>query len=285
MRITAEQLAIIDGLKCERLSSDSANMRLVDTFFNHRNPSLETTLKNEAMMEDAEGSVAYYIIKDSADNILFFFSLKSGSLYDSHFNTTSIKLIKSLNSFVQKSLADSRISDELRAALNSVQEKIRSHKGITKLDLDKISKNTKAKLLADFEKELSKNVTHVGKTYSSIELVHFCANTDCTPIWESYGLPHSIGVIAFWKFVVDKILEARNILGIQYLFLFAADLSDEDSLIGYYSDKLEFMRDEERATVKPIYDLTCEFMYQQTKDLEERRERFFENFNLETEEI
>lgn len=70
-----------------------------------------------------------------------------------------------------------------------------------------------------------------------------------------------------------------------FLFLFAADLSEEDSLIGYYRDKLDFMRDEERATVKPIYDLSCEFMYQETKDLEERRKQFFNHFNLETEEI
>ncbi len=50
-------------------------------------------------------------------------------------------------------------------------------------------------------------------------------------------------------------------IGVQYLFLFAADLSDNDSLIGFYMDRLDFIRDDERATIKPIYDLTCEFMY------------------------
>ena len=128
-------------------------------------------------------------------------------------------------------------------------------------------------------------MTHVGKTYSSIELVHFCTNNACDKIWENFDFPHSIGIVIFWHFIVNKIIEARNILGIQYLFLFAADLSEEDSLIGYYRDKLDFMRDEERATVKPIYDLSCEFMYQETKDLEERRKLFFDNFNPEMEEI
>ena len=91
-------------------------------------------------------------------------------------------------------------------------------------------------------------------------------------------------LLSFWYFIVNKIIEALKILGVQYLFLFAADLSDEDSLIGYYSDKLDFMRDEERATVKPIYDLSCEFMYQETKDLEDRRRQFFDNFNPDKEE-
>lgn len=284
MKITKQQRLILDSLKCERLSSNPDNLYLVESFTNRRNESLEHTLKNEAMEEDEEGSVAYYLIKDSDDNILFFFSLKSGSLYDSHFDTSVIKLIKKLNDVVQAHLADAEMSEKERETLQNIQEKIRSHKGITKRDIDRLPR-IKEDLFADLEKELNKNVTHVGKTYSSIELVHFCANHACSNIWESYNLPHSIGVVVFWHFIVSKIIEARNILGIQYLFLFAADLSEEDSLIGYYRDKLDFMRDEERATVKPIYDLSCEFMYQETKDLEERRKQFFNHFNLETEEI
>lgn len=284
MNITAEQTSILKSLKCERLSSNLDNMRLVDNFFNRRNDSLERTLQNEAMEEDEEGSIAYYVIKDKEDNILFFFSLKTGSLYDSHFDTKIIKLLKSLNNYVQDSLADSTLTEEQRFVFNGLQEKIRSHKGITKTDLENIPRNKKEKLFADLEKELNKNVTHVGKTYSGIELVHFCANNACDDLWESFKLPHSIGVIIFWNFIASIIINLRNIVGIQYLFLFAADLSDEDSLIRYYSDKLEFIKDEERATVKPIYDLSCEFMYQETNDLEERQKLFFENFNINLEE-
>lgn len=283
MKISPEQRALIESLTCERLSSNPGNMRLVDSFFNRRNSSLVTTLQNEAMAEDDQGSVAYYVVKDKADNIFFFFSLKNGSLYDSHLDTNLIKLLKTLNIFIQESLSDNNLTETQQAALNRFQEKIRSHKGITKYDLDNLPVK-KEELFADLERELDKNVTHVGKTYSGIELVHFCANNAFDGLWESYGLPHSIGVIMFWFFIVDKILEARKLLGIQYLFLFAADLSEEDSLIGYYSDKLDFMRDVGRATVKPIYDLSCEFMYQDLKDLEARRKLFLDNFNPVTEE-
>ena len=131
MRITDSQKVILEGLTCERLSNSPDNMRLIDNFFNRRNPSLVQTLQNEAMAEDQEGKVAYYIV----------------------------------------------------------------------------------------------------------------------------------------------------------MFLFAADLSENDSLIGYYRDRLDFMRDEERATVKPIYDLSCEFMYQECGDIEERCSLFFDNFNLDQEEI
>ena len=284
MRITNEQKAILEGLTCERLSSNTDNMRLVDTFFNRRNPSLVQTLQNEAMEEDLEGRVAYYIIKDKDEHILFFFSLKSGSLYDSHLDANVIKLFKTLNAYIQDSLSDPDLSDNQRSELNRFQEKIRSHKGVTRLDLDNLPKK-KAELFADLEKELSKDVTHVGKTFSSLELVHFCANNECEELWESLGLPHSIGVVVFWYFIVDILLDVRKLLGIQYLFLFAADLSENDSLIGYYRDRLDFMRDEERATVKPIYDLSCEFMYQECSDIEERRKLFFDNFNIDKEEF
>lgn len=283
MKITAEQVALLESLRCERLSSNSDNMRLIDNFFNRRNSSLVHTLKNEAMEEDTEGSIAYYVIKDKQDNILFFFSLKSGSLYDSHLDTNLIKLLKNLNTFIQDSLNDPDLTDTQRASLNSFHEKIRSHKGITTYDLDNLPKK-KDDLFADLEKELNRNVTHVGKTYSSIELVHFCANNEYDDLWLSFKMPHSIGVIVFWFFVAKKVLEVKELLGIQYLFLFAADLSDYRTLIEYYMDRLGFNRDEERATVKPIYDLSCEFMYQETKNLAERRQVFFDNFNNDTKE-
>ena len=202
MRITSEQVALLESLKCERLSSNPNNMRLVDNFFNRRNSSLVYTLQTEAMEEDTEGSVAYYVIKDKDENILFFFSLKSGSLYDSHLDTNLIKLLKSLNTFVQNSLSDPDLSDKQKADLNSFQEKIRSHKGITQYDLDNLPKK-KEDLFADLERELNRNVTHVGKTYSSIELVHFCANNEggnskgvfsglvATRVWTARTIPSS----------------------------------------------------------------------------------------------
>lgn len=214
MKITPQQEAILDSLRCERLSSNADNLRLVDTFFNRRNESLEHTLKNEAMEEDENGSIAYYLIKDADDNILFFFSLKSGSLYDSHFDTNAIKLLKTLNSILKNYLADTELTEKEKEILQNIQEKIRSHKGITKGDLAKLPVR-KDDLFEDLEKELNKNVTHVGKTYSGIELVHFCANNALDKLWENFALPHSIGVIVFWHFITLKIIEARNILGVQ----------------------------------------------------------------------
>ena len=261
MRITPAQEVIINSLKCERLSSDVSNLQLVDDFLNRRNPSLALTLQNEAFEEDEHGSIAYYVVKDKSDNILFFFSLKNGLLYDRHIDTKVIELIKKLNTFIQENLHDNSLDHRHKATLISIQEKIRSHKGLSKYDLINLPK-IKHNLFKDMERELNHNVTHVGKTYSAIELVHFCSNNNYDSLWDSFNLPQSRGVIIFWKFVVPIILAAKRIIGIQYLFLFAADISDTDSLIRYYQSQLNFLEDTDKATVKPLYDLACKFMYQ-----------------------
>ena len=62
MRITEEQELILGSLHCERLSSNVDNFRLVDDFYNGRNPSIVNTLQNEAYEDDANHLVAYYVV-------------------------------------------------------------------------------------------------------------------------------------------------------------------------------------------------------------------------------
>lgn len=96
MKITNEQLAIINSLTCERLSSHKENMRLIDSFYSSRNNNVAAALLNEAFQEDEEGVVAYYIIKDMENNVLFFFSLKCGLLFDEFIEGEKLTRLKEL---------------------------------------------------------------------------------------------------------------------------------------------------------------------------------------------
>ena len=75
-------MALIRSLRCERLASDEENLRLIDSFYSTRNNNVAEALLNEAYQEDESGVVAYYVVKDNDDNVLFFFSLKCGLLFD-----------------------------------------------------------------------------------------------------------------------------------------------------------------------------------------------------------
>ena len=74
MKVTEEQVQKLQSFHCERLSANDANFALIGNFYNVRNNSLVDTLQNEAFADDLENRIAYYIVKDGDDNILFFFS-------------------------------------------------------------------------------------------------------------------------------------------------------------------------------------------------------------------
>lgn len=283
MQISTEQKQLIDSLWCERLSSNEKNLRQVEEFLCQRNELLASTLQNEAFEDDECGSTAYYLVKDKKDgNILFYFSLKSGVLYDQHIDEKSIKIFKKLNDFVKDAVSQQDLTDEQVQALMNFLEKVRTHKGITKEDLERLPQKNQS-LFEELEEELNQNITHVGKTYSGVELVHFCKNNAYDELIKGLGLPRNFGEIVFWKFIVPKIVEARQLIGIQYFFLFAADMTAENKLIQYYSDFLHFQTDDARATVKPVYDFACKFMYQPVSELNNQAAVFWNYFNPDDE--
>lgn len=285
MRITDEQRQLLDSLICERLSSNEAHLRMVDNFCNGRNGSLEHTLKNEAYAEDEDGNIAFYLIKDADKHILFYFSIKCGMLYDRFGEGEKLRKINELFRFLVELEQDPSSTEEDRKTIDSILENIRTRKGLVKKDLSKISHIKKSQVIEDFEKESEDNLKRVGKTFAGIEIVHFCANDDCRPLWEKFNIKQKLGAVVFWHFLVPKICELRKIAGCEYLFLFAADLTPDELLVNYYRANLGFKDSNEYGTAIPLYDYACKFMYQELKDIEERRKTFYADFNPDEEAI
>jgi predicted house-cleaning noncanonical NTP pyrophosphatase (MazG superfamily) len=278
MKITSEQLAVLESLQCQRLSSDSSNMYLVESFYNETNDTIAQTLKNEAYGEDESKSVAYYVVKHPNGQILFFFSLKCGLLFDHFIRPELLDQLQKLAKGLSDISDDKTLTPEQRRDITDVMEKIRANKGVTKEDIHKL-RQQKLDILEELEKEFNADIARVGKTFSGIELVHFCSNSDTDDSWENFALPQLRGTVIFWYFVVPMVMEALKYVGCQYLFLFAADKSKEEKLVRYYEDQLNFKRPDELATAKPFYDFTCKFMCHEISSLEKEREEFFANFN------
>lgn len=258
---------------------------MVDNFCNGRNGSLEHTLKNEAYAEDEDGNIAFYLIKDADKHILFYFSIKCGMLYDRFGEGEKLRKINELFRFLVELEQDPSSTEEDRKTIDSILENIRTRKGLVKKDLSKISHIKKSQVIEDFEKESEDNLKRVGKTFAGIEIVHFCANDDCRPLWEKFNIKQKLGAVVFWHFLVPKICELRKIAGCEYLFLFAADLTPDELLVNYYRANLGFKDSNEYGTAIPLYDYACKFMYQELKDIEERRKTFYADFNPDEEAI
>mgnify|MGYP000244542367 FL=1 len=277
MKITESQLELLRSLKCERLSSNTANFSLINDFYNTRNNSLVDTLQGDAYDDDENNRIAYYIVKTVDDKILFFFSLKCGLLYDEFIEGDRLKEIKSFYDTILCMSLDEAQPVENKKAIASILESVRSKKGIKKEDVARV-----LHLSVDsdeFSKIFGKNLKNVGRTFPGVELVHFCANDAHREEWDEYDLPQNMGTTIFWYFIVPKILEMLKIVGCEYVFLFAADLTPYEELIRYYSDQLKFEKVDEHCVAIPMYDFTCQFMSQKTCELEGKRKQFFEEFN------
>lgn len=285
MRITDEQRKLLDSFTCERLSSNEAHLRMVDDFRNVKNENLEHALKNEAYEEDENRNIAYYLVKDTANHILFYFSIKCGMLYDRFREGENLRKINDLFHFLVELEQDPSSTEEDKKTIDSILESIRSRKGLAKKELSKILHIKRDQIIEDFEKESEDNLKRVGRTFAGVEIVHFCANDDCRPMWEDFNISQKLGAVVFWHFLVPKICAVREIAGCEYLFLFAADLTPDELLVNYYKSNLGFNESGEHGTAFPFYDYACKFMYQELKDIDERREAFYADFNPDEEAI
>ena len=138
MKITELQLELLRSLKCERLSSNTANFSLINDFYNTRNNSLVDTLQGDAYDDDENNRIAYYIVKTVDDKILFFFSLKCGLLYDEFIEGDRLKEIKSFYDTILRMSLDEAQPVENKKAIASILESVRSKKGIKKEDFARV---------------------------------------------------------------------------------------------------------------------------------------------------
>lgn len=283
MKISKEQLDKLNNLTCERLSSNENNLHLVDSFFNARNEALSHTLKNEAFQDDDENRLAYYLVKDAEQNILFYFSLKCGMLYDRFIEGDGLEKIIAFYKFLSKLKDSSDIDANLKKSIDSIQERIRTKKGLQKARImhqlhGAMAKDEIEQLFGDEQKT-------VGKTFSGVEIVHFCANDCCRKQWETLGLNKKIGAVVFWHFIVPRIIDVLNVAGCEYVFLFAADLTPDEHLVNYYRTYLQFDASSEHGAAVPLYDLTCKMMSRKTESLLTDRAAFYDHFNPDDDEI
>lgn len=281
--ITQRQRDILDSFKVVRLTSSEEDLRIVGTFSNSKNETLSNKIQSdEAFDENEKGSLAYYLVKSPDDRLLFYFSLKCGQLFDELFEKKLIDHLKKLFKYFDKIEKEISTSEEDIKLIKEIRERFRSSKGVSKADLDKIQKKDKA--VTDLEAFFTDHLQSVGRTFAGIEIVEFCLNENEREYMHSFDFFPHFGAIVFWHCIVPIIMKVREYVGCQYLFLFAADLTEDERLIRYYKG-LNFTDEVELKAVIPIYDNFCRFMYQDISTLEDGKKHFFDNFNLDEEDV
>lgn len=134
-------------------------------------------------------------------------------------------------------------------------------------------------IIKEREVEENDNVIRVMSTHPGVELVHFCVNDLARKRWQMYLPEHPMGEVLFWYFVAPLIIRVQEIAGCEYAFLFAADVSEDGSLVNYYDVALNFHKKLDIGTNKPFYDFCCDFMCQELDELKCFRDNYFNSFN------
>ena len=310
--ITPEQIAILNSFTCERLTANPMNLHKIQNFMSYRGPGLVNALRNFGWEADRSGTTAYYVIKNSNGQIVMFFSLKCGSLFDpgyvKRFAEEFSETQQLWNMWNQARRGDEAAQQYL-VELEVLLGKEEFDRRLRNLETDFIvQRSMYREIKADKRNEPSDKIIRVDKAHAAIELVEFCANDRTRSSWEAafndqlVTRRNTMGKVFFWWFIVPKMIEISRLIGCEYAYLFAADDDPDGDLVRYYEDALHFRKLTHLGTIKPYYDMNCFFMgrrlfsvdedhldpgeiiedYDDLNGLDYYREQFFEHFNLRT---
>lgn len=280
--MTREQEKYLDSLICQRLRDDSKNRALISTFFNETNPNLARDLQS-GWKEDQNGETAYYVVKDPEKRtILLYFSLRCGSL---HAPDPRQRLQAQYKQAEALYAAAKGLKNARKWALDVIEEY--RERGYDTGDLIRLFKERRddaKEWLKELKKDAKDDPTQMTvqtmENYSGVELVQFCKNDCAGVLWKNSCVGNiPMGECLFWRFILPLVQKTTKLVGCKYMYLFAADSSEEQSLVRYYQEKLHFEVLKNLSTHKPMYDVYCQPMYRELSVLDRYRKDFIENIN------
>lgn len=266
MKIFEAQKEILDSFDCVRLSTKESLMRLVDEFKNSKNDHLVDYLQGDATMDDASGKVACYVIIDKDEDILCYFSIKSGILYNEFEEWRMYEQYKKLDLRLSE-LTELNKGTETQAIINELS---------TQLEESKKRINQRLGSFDSFPIH-----KQVATSFSAIELSHFCVNENYKSKWCDFNLGdrNRIGLTLFWHFIIPKVIQVSDLIGCEYLYLFAADGTPDRFLVNHYKNFMGLREDMNVLAIQPIYDFRCTFLCNTISALKDEMCNFYDHFN------
>lgn len=262
------------------------------------NANLLNCLKSRAWKEDLSNSIAYYVVKDKDNNIVFIFSLQNGALYDFdgteelRQNYTQFMLLTACLRARKDFDANKNVNAARTFLINNNKFNLSQSQIIQ--EIKQVAKNRQdyLNILQNKKHDIDKRngIQFVLNMYPAEEIVIFWKNLNYNIIWENLAVQNeispknSLGSIIFWYFIPKIIKSIQKQSGCKYIYLFAADSSVNSSLIAYYNE-LGFQEKSNLCTIKPSFDFSCKFMNMTTEDLFKKQKDFFDNFNIDKDDL
>ena len=317
MTIEEQKRILSDRLKMVSMCSSEDHKNLIQTFkqTKHRN-DIERYLKTKAWQDDKDRNTKVFLIKDIEKNeIAYYFSINCGilyreievkrfdkneeQLYQQYLNAT-IKAHRRGLSREQQDEANAELTEAYEAFYKSSMNPDRITELISSAEEKAKDKKERREL---FENTNEEELTmRVKETFPAIDIKFFGRNNDYDP---GIKTDFRLGVFVFWEIIVPHLLDISNMVGCKYIYLFAADMSNNESdymppfydqnydpyednneatkkrkvlkLVEYYQNELKFRPVNNYKVLKPDYERSCYTLIQEVDDLQANREEVWQS--------
>ena len=275
--ITEKTLDLIETIAVRRARDveDSILMSMTAPIVDGEEQNQIISLFNskQYLQDDENSYLASFVVMSPTNIPLVFFSFRCGEL----FKEPQVERMKighdALIAFQKLMNYSYKSEEERQQALAALQRA--KDEGLTIDDLQNLYQK-KESWNEDEKLEATKEITKVLVSYPAVELKLFGTNESAKEYWKSLGLPKDMkmGETLFWLKAVKIIETITQYVGCQYVYLFAADKEAEGQLVQYYRVCLGFKSDSSLSANKPRFDWECQFLFQSTDELLDRRKQF-----------
>jgi hypothetical protein len=270
-------LNLIDTFQIRRAREINGTILKSITARKEREGIRDLFISEKYLQDDKNGHLASFVVLSPNNTPLIFFSLRCGELFEKIYDS-GIEFNREEVSLGQQAYLDFRSAvnendiEKAKSIITNIEKQGLSFNDIITIDQRKRKKYDQKKF-KDIE-----NTNKVLISYPAVELKLFGINESAKDYWNALNLPEEIrmGETLFWLKVVKTIEEMTKYVGCQYVYLFAADEKAEGKLVQYYRTRLGFDSETNLSTNKPSFDWNCQFLFQKTDNLFEKRDEFIQ---------
>ncbi len=263
-----------NDISCKTIANIPEPLRktLLEKFSSARNPNLVDSLQK---YKDA--AAKYYLLYFDTTP-LFYFSLQSSCLFTKPYTPSgsSVRAAKRLKNFISRGgKITLDILSDLYQGDPDMTEKI---KLMSKSDKINMLKNLDGVLsyLSDLNDPDTEDISIYECAFPALEIVEFCKcdSYDSLNIWKSLDLKGKVGEYVFFTYIFPIVINISSQIGCSFVTLYAADSSQDKTLVEYYIRALHLVKPKGVTVNKPKYDLGCILLVQHIDRLKELYEEF-----------
>ena len=324
LSIEEQKKFLFERLKIEPLRKTEDNKEDIKAFVQAtKGGKISDYLINNAWDDDCDRNTKVFLVRDQkTKEIAFFFAINCGILF-SDLNIWNLsqdekipfeKYVEAMQKLKVSNISkedEEKANEQLNESMGNLWEVVQEPDRVSYL----LSlADEKVQMLEEKSEALSEtgeaeHIQQVQETFPAIDIKFLGRNKEYKPDIE---LDFRLGVYIFWEIIVPHLLEIAEKVGCKYIYLFAADNTEQTekvdnappmwtpdydpyaaedehednpeklrTLVNYYINELKFRYVSKYKILKPHYERRCFTLVQEVESLQSNRESVWQSHMTE----